>query len=97
MTIRNLMHRMRRAAPCVAIFLAVGGTASATAEEQLVDQLKDSYLACEQAARSTMLSNEDAMRCSVTYEELKQRAFNGEFRLLKTWYDTSRPSASASQ
>jgi hypothetical protein len=97
MMIGDQMHWIRIAAPCVAMVLSAGGGASASTEMQSVNQLKDSYIACENAARSTMLRREDAMQCSIIYEELKQRAFNGDFRLLKIWYDTSRPSASASQ
>jgi hypothetical protein len=97
MMIRDLMNSMRSATLSVAIVLSAGGSASATTAEQAVNHLKDSYLACEHAARSTMLSREDAMQCSIIYKELKQEAFNGDFWLLKTWYDSSRPSASASQ
>ena len=88
---------MKSAAHGVAIVVLASGSSSATSEEQSISQLKETYLACEHAARSTKLLGDDMMQCSITYEQLKQRAFNGDFRSLKIWYDSSRPSASASQ
>jgi hypothetical protein len=92
-----LMVWMKSAARGVAFVVLASGSSSATSEEQSIGQLKETYLACEHAARSTEFRGDDMMQCSITYEALKQRAFAGEFRLLRTWYESLTPSASASQ
>ena len=57
-----------------------------------VDELKDAYLACEHAAKNSRLNGGDVMYCSLIYEELKERAFEGEFIRIKSWLDLrSRP------
>ncbi|MCF6100830.1 hypothetical protein [Mesorhizobium muleiense] len=45
------------------------------------------YLACEREAAKSDLDTSEIMQCSVLYEELKRRAFDGNFKLLKTWAD----------
>jgi len=59
--------------------------------KDFVEALKTAYLWCDHAAASRRLSSADIMRCSVIYEELKQRAFGGDFERLLAW---SRDSAS---
>jgi hypothetical protein len=50
-----------------------------------IDALKTAYLACDQAAVEGRLSGAAVMQCSVIYEELKQRAFGGDFEKLLAW------------
>lgn len=52
-----------------------------------IEQLKGVYLGCEQAARASRLNGGDVMYCSLVYEELKEKAFEGEFRRIKSWLD----------
>lgn len=58
-----------------------------------IDQLKRVYLGCERAASFGDLGTEGVMECSIAYEELKRRAFDGDFRRLKAWFDTQREAA----
>jgi hypothetical protein len=50
--------------------------------------LKQIYLDCERIATRGGLDTAWIMGCSVVYEELKQRAFDGDFKRLKAWADT---------
>lgn len=50
-----------------------------------VDELKTVYLACDDAAASGRLTSPEIMKCSVVYEQLKQRAFDGDFTKLHAW------------
>ena len=52
-----------------------------------LDRLKGAYLECERAAVSDRLPTGEIMLCSVIYEELKQRAFDGDFLRMKVWAD----------
>lgn len=64
-----------------------------------VDELKTAYLACDDAALTSRLTHSDVMRCSVLYEQLKLRAFDGDFDKLHAWskarpvFDRRRPPA----
>ena len=53
-----------------------------------VDALKHVYLECERAAIGGGLRGGDVMHCSIIYEELKRRAFGGDFGRLKAWCDS---------
>ena len=50
-----------------------------------VDDLKTLYLACDHAAMQGLLGAGEAARCSVVYEDLKARAFDGSFEKLLAW------------
>jgi hypothetical protein len=52
-----------------------------------LDGLKLVYLNCEHRAAAGDLDTSEIMKCSMIYEELKRRAFGGDFRLLKAWAD----------
>ena len=52
-----------------------------------LDGLKSTYLECERAAVNARLHTDEIMMCSVIYEELKHRAFDGDFPRLKAWAD----------
>jgi hypothetical protein len=50
-----------------------------------LDQLEEVYLSCERAATGGELSTAGIMQCSIIYEELKWRAFDGDFDKLLAW------------
>jgi hypothetical protein len=52
-----------------------------------LDGLKSTYLACERTALSGRMESGAIMVCSAIYEELKHRAFDGDFPRLKAWAD----------
>ncbi len=80
-----------RLAACIPLFalLSTAAVHSQSSEPHLlpVDVLKHVYLACEREAAKGDLDTSEIMQCSVLYEELKRRAFDGNFKLLKTWAD----------
>jgi hypothetical protein len=53
-------------------------------------QLKKIYLACDLASSTTRLEMQEAMKCSVVSEELKQREFGGDFDRMLAWWKTQR-------
>lgn len=55
-----------------------------------IEELKGVYLGCEQAATASRLAGNDVMYCSLVYEQLKQKAFGGEFRLIRAWLDRQK-------
>jgi hypothetical protein len=57
-------------------------------------ELKQLYLACDQAATAARLSMADAIHCSIVSEELKQRVFQGDFNQLLAWWKTQRSEPS---
>jgi hypothetical protein len=80
-------------AACIPLFalLSTAAVHSQSSEPHLqlpIDQLKHVYLACEREAAKGGLDTSEIMQCSVLYEELKRRAFDSNFKLLKTWADT---------
>ncbi|TIM79229.1 MAG: hypothetical protein E5Y58_01595 [Mesorhizobium sp.] len=52
--------------------------------------LKDLYLDCEREAAAGALGTDDIMQCSIAYEELKRRAFDGNFARIRVWAETQR-------
>ena len=50
-----------------------------------VDELKRVYLSCNRAAMGSQLDTPGIMQCSVVYEQLKLRAFGGDFEKLRAW------------
>lgn len=55
------------------------------------DELKMLYLSCDRAATGGELNTTGIMYCSVVYEELKWRVFDGSFEKLLAW-SRSQPS-----
>ena len=47
--------------------------------------LKTAYLLCGRSAMKGELNTSEIMQCSVVYEELKLRAFDGDFEKLRAW------------
>jgi hypothetical protein len=62
-----------------------------------LEKLKSAYLQCEHMAVKGKLGTGEIMLCSVLYEELKQRAFGGDFPRLKAWADEQLRPARAEQ
>jgi hypothetical protein len=58
-----------------------------------IEELKTIYLSCDREAMRARLTNAMIMQCSVVYEELKWRAFDGDFEKLLAW---SRSQAAVS-
>jgi hypothetical protein len=50
-----------------------------------VGELKRIYLACNRDLMQGQRHTTTIMRCSVAYEELKRRAFDGDFEKLLAW------------
>jgi len=57
-----------------------------------IDELKGAYLACNRAAIRGRLNTGGIMKCSVVYEALKQRAFDGDFHKLLAWSKAQPPA-----
>ena len=53
-----------------------------------IDDLKNTYLSCDRAAMGGKLDTPGIMLCSIVYEELKHRAFGGDFDKLLAWSNT---------
>lgn len=64
----------------IALALAAGAPQQLT-----VDELKRAYLACNRGALDDRLGTAGIIRCSLIYEELKRRAFGGDFGKLLVW------------
>ena len=56
-----------------------------------IDQLKRAYLGCSREALDGGLSKPGIMHCSIVYEELKRRAFDGDFDRLLAWSRAQDP------
>ncbi len=67
---------------------AYAGEAGHHAETMSVERLKVIYLGCEDSATSQRLAGGDAMYCSIVYEELKERAFDGNSKKIREWLDS---------
>ena len=73
----------------VALATAANGQADRTSlKSATVDDLKQAYLMCDAQAASGRLPASAIMWCSVIYEELKDKAFGGEFEKLLAWSRT---------
>ena len=57
-----------------------------------VDELKLVYLECDRRASSALLDAADAAHCSSIHEELKQRAFGGDWNRMLAWWRTQQLS-----
>lgn len=78
---------MRYCLLCIALAapLAHGQPTAAAAEEAPIDALKREYLRCSDAALAGQLGTGAIRHCSEVYEELKRRAFGGDFLRLLAW------------
>ncbi|MEY3202095.1 MAG: hypothetical protein RIR70_1645 [Pseudomonadota bacterium] len=53
-------------------------------------ELKHYFRVCDRNASELMLDDADGANCSVVYEELKRRVFNGDSRALLEWWRTDK-------
>lgn len=58
-----------------------------SASSMTIDELKSVYLECERGAVLGKLAGDDYAACAVIYEDLKRRAFHGNYSELKVWWD----------
>ena len=69
--------------------VAADGSAAIAHIQQLADtDLKEFYLRCNRAALRGGLGSGEAALCSVGYETLLKRTFEGDFRALLDWRRT---------
>lgn len=66
-----------------------------TVRQPTIEQLKTMYLSCNDAALNGRPERHGIMRCSILYEELKQRAFAGDFDRLLEWSRAQAPRVPA--
>lgn len=75
---------------CLLGCIAVPGLASPLSDLDKeicsLDRLTAEYLSCERRALSGPLGLGEAAQCSVLYEALKARRFNGSAAALRAWY-----------
>lgn len=85
-------------AACAMATLPCAGQATEAAPKALpLAELKAFYLDCDRLAMTRLLAPGEAAICSTAYEELKQRAFNGDFARLLAWYRAQSLSNSATR
>jgi hypothetical protein len=83
------------------VFMLAALTASVThpaageARVVPIEELKSVYLSCDRAAISGGLDTAAIMQCAAVYEELKRRAFGGDFDKLLAWWKAQQPARSA--
>ena len=65
--------------------LAHGYSTAGEPKAAPVEELKLMYLECSRAAVGGRMSSGAIMQCSIVYEELKRRAFGGDFERLLAW------------
>jgi hypothetical protein len=79
----------------VAIAWAMGGAFAQPAAPEpqpvaSVASLKAAYLHCDHVMSSQRVDTALAQRCAAVGEELKQRAFGGDFARLIAWWNSER-------
>ena len=79
---------------CVALSVATtghGNSADSALPPPTIDELKRAYLLCNRTAMKGSMEFTAAMQCSILYEQLKERAFNGDFYKLLEWSSAQTP------
>lgn len=66
------------------------GAAAADLRTLPVPELQRLVLACEREATRAFMSTADAAHCSLAYEELLRRGFDGDFKRLLAWWQAQR-------
>ena len=95
------LHKTR----CVALILcaalssgtAFGKSESSDKKQLTVAELKTIYLNCDRNAMRGMLGSAEMAACSIVYEELKKRAFDGDFEKFLVWSQAQSSANSAAQ
>jgi hypothetical protein len=81
----NAALSSRLLAGLVLVVLGSAARAHEAPQAMSIDELKRGYVSCSEAAVKSRLDNGSVMHCSVIYEELKRRAFGGDFERLLAW------------
>jgi len=55
-----------------------------------VETLKLAYMECDRGATSALLGSAEAANCSQIHEDLKERAFGGDYGRLLAWWHAER-------
>jgi hypothetical protein len=80
------MNRLHKSSIALTLAALLASAAHAnTTNDGPIDALKREYLACDRAAVNGQLSTGGVMHCSIVYESLKHRAFDGDFEKLLDW------------
>jgi hypothetical protein len=89
------MNKLLRATTCCVVVAAFMHLLPMSAQAEparltalAVDELKRAYLWCDRAAANGRLRAAEIAQCSVFYEDLKRRAFDGDFERLLAWSRT---------
>ena len=69
----------------MAAVLGCMGSVSAQESQLTVAELKTIYLDCDRNAMRGLLGAAEIAACSIAYEELKKRAFDGDFDKFLVW------------
>ena len=64
---------------------AFGNSESSDRRQLTIAELKTIYLDCDRSAMSGQLGAAEMAACSIVYEELKKRAFDGDFDRFLVW------------
>ncbi len=86
-SLRGAGHATSLAVMILVLAVQNGQAGQPDAAAYTTDDLKVVYINCEKAALSERMDRGQATFCSTIYELLKQRAFGGDFRGLKEWWD----------
>lgn len=93
-TTDTLRHIVTFVIGCFALFVVATGHGNSpdnASHPTTVDELKRAYLLCNRTAMSGAMEHTAAMQCSVLYEQLKERAFDGDFFKLLEWSRAQSP------
>ena len=76
---------------------AFGKSESSDKKQLTVAELKTIYLNCDRDAMRGLLGSSEMAACSIVYEELKKRAFDGDFEKLLVWSQAQSNANSATR
>ena len=76
---------------------AFGQSESRDKKQLTVAELKTIYLDCDRDAMRGILGASEIAACSMVYEELKKRAFDGDFEKFLVWSQAQSSADSAAQ
>lgn len=81
------------AAACVATAAVYAQPPAAACKPAPIEQLKAAYLACADHTARHRMDEALAQHCGAIGEQLKQRAFDGDFDRLIAWWQRERDAA----
>lgn len=84
---------------CAALFSApaFGKSESSDKKQLTVAELKAIYLNCDRDAMRGILGAAEMGACSMVYEELKKRAFDGDFERFLVWSQAQGSASGAAR